>query len=246
MKKYELTTNTKVFDGKTLYQIRALASFGDVHAGDFGGYIEKEDNLSQAGTAWVYGNALVSDNAQVYGNARVYGDAWVYGNAQVCGNALVSDNAWVCGTARVSGDARVSGTARVWGTARVCGDAWVSGTARVSDNAWVCGTARVSGDARVWGTARVCGDAWVSGNADYLTICPIGSRGDTTTFYRRRDGGTMVVCGCYHDTIDAFEARVKEVHHGTSHEAAYLAAVACARARVRTDPEDTNEDTDCV
>ena len=204
MKKYELTTNTKVFDGKTLYQIRALASFGDVHAGDFGGYIEKEDNLSQAGTAWVYGNALVSDNAQVYGNARVYGDAWVYGNAQVCGNALVSDNAWVCGTARVSGDARV------------------------------------------WGTARVCGDAWVSGNADYLTICPIGSRGDTTTFYRRRDGGTMVVCGCYHDTIDAFEARVKEVHHGTSHEAAYLAAVACARARVRTDPEDTNEDTDCV
>ena len=210
MKKYELTTNTKVFDGKTLYQIRALASFGDVHAGDFGGYIEKEDNLSQAGTAWVYGNALVSDNAQVYGNARVYGDAWVYGNALVCGKALVSDNAWVCGTARVSGDARVSGTARVWGT------------------------------------ARVCGDAWVSGNADYLTIGPIGSRGDTTTFYRRRDGGTMVVCGCYHDTIDAFEARVKEVHHGTSHEAAYLAAVACARARVRTDPEDTNEDTDCV
>ena len=43
MKKYELTTNTKVFDGKTLYQMRALASFGDVHAGDFGGYIEKED-----------------------------------------------------------------------------------------------------------------------------------------------------------------------------------------------------------
>ena len=113
-------------------------------------------------------------------------------------------------------------------------------------NAWVSGDARVFGDALVSGDARVSGDAWVSGDTDYLTIGPIGSRGDTTTFYRRRDGGTMVVCGCYHDTIDAFEARVKEVHHGTSHEAAYLAAVACARARVRTDPEDTNEDTDCV
>lgn len=63
MKKYELTTNTKVFDGKTLYQIRALVSFGTVNAGDLGGYIEKEDNLSQADTAWVYGDAWVSGNA---------------------------------------------------------------------------------------------------------------------------------------------------------------------------------------
>ena len=45
MKKYELTANTKNVYGKTLFQIRALKDFGDVQAGDLGGYIEKEENL---------------------------------------------------------------------------------------------------------------------------------------------------------------------------------------------------------
>lgn len=69
MKKYELTTNTKMLFGRKLFQIKALVSFGDVTAGDLGGYIEKEENLSHDGTAWVYGDA------RVYGNARVSGDA---------------------------------------------------------------------------------------------------------------------------------------------------------------------------
>ena len=92
-KKYELTTNTKVFLGKKLFQIKALVSFGNVEAGDLGGYIEKEENLSHDGDAWVYGNAEVYGNAWVYGNAEVCGNAWVYGNAEVYGNAKVYGNA---------------------------------------------------------------------------------------------------------------------------------------------------------
>ena len=57
MKKFELTTNTKMFLGKKLFQIKALISFGDVEAGELGGYIEKEENLSQADNAWVTDNA---------------------------------------------------------------------------------------------------------------------------------------------------------------------------------------------
>ena len=71
MKKYELTNETKVVLGTTLYRIRALISFGNVHAGDLGGWVEKESNLAQEGTAWVYGTARVSGNAMVYGDARV-------------------------------------------------------------------------------------------------------------------------------------------------------------------------------
>lgn len=63
MKKYELTTNTKIVFGKKLLQIKALVSFGDVAAGDFGGYIEKEENLSHDGESWVSGDARVSGNA---------------------------------------------------------------------------------------------------------------------------------------------------------------------------------------
>ena len=75
MKKFELTTNTKIFLGKKLFQIKALISFGDVEAGELGGYIEKEENLDQSGDAWVYGDARVYGNARVSGNARVYGNA---------------------------------------------------------------------------------------------------------------------------------------------------------------------------
>lgn len=47
MKKFELTTNTIMHLGKRLFQIKALISFGNVEEGDLGGYIEKEENLSQ-------------------------------------------------------------------------------------------------------------------------------------------------------------------------------------------------------
>lgn len=59
MKKFELTTNTKVILGKTLFQIRALVSFGDVEAGELGGWVEKDGCLDQSGDAWVSGNADV-------------------------------------------------------------------------------------------------------------------------------------------------------------------------------------------
>ena len=111
MKKFELTSEFVTFLGKKLFRIKALISFGNVEEGELGGYVEKEENLSNDGNAWVYGNARVSGNAWVCGNARVYGNAWVYGNARVSGDA------WVSGDARVFGDAEVFGDARVFGNA---------------------------------------------------------------------------------------------------------------------------------
>ena len=96
MKKYELTEETKIIGDKTLFRIRALRSFGDIKAGDLGGFIENERNLSHEDNAWVSGNAKVidnarvSDNALVSDNARVSGETWVGGNARVDGNARVS------------------------------------------------------------------------------------------------------------------------------------------------------------
>lgn len=94
-KKYRLTGNHTNIGNRILYQIKALKDFGNVKAGDLGGYIESEENLSQdndaqvSGNAWVYDNARVSGDAQVSGYAQVYGYAWVYGNAQVSGDAEV-------------------------------------------------------------------------------------------------------------------------------------------------------------
>ena len=87
MKKFELTSEFVTFLGKKLFRIKALISFGNVKEGELGGYVEKEENLSNDGNAWVYGDAWVSGDARVSGDAEVYGDAWVSGDARVYGNA---------------------------------------------------------------------------------------------------------------------------------------------------------------
>ena len=70
MKKFELTSESIVnIFGKKLFRVKALVEFGSVKAGELGGYIEKEENLSHNGNAWVSGDAKVSGNAWVYGNA---------------------------------------------------------------------------------------------------------------------------------------------------------------------------------
>ena len=113
--KYELTTETR----NGLFRIRAKISFGTVKAGDLGGFIASEANLSAYGNAWVFdnarvsGNACVFDNARVFGNGRVSGDARVYGDGRLSGNGRLSGDAQVYGNARVLGDARVSGDAQL-------------------------------------------------------------------------------------------------------------------------------------
>ena len=208
MKKYELTAETKVWHGKTLFRICALADFGSVKKGDLGGFVESKENLDHKGNAWVSGNARVFGNACVSGNACVFGDAQVFGNARVFGNACVS------GDACVFGDAQVFGNACVFGNARVFGDAQVFG------NACVSGNARVFGDARVYK------------NSHYLLVGPVGSRGGFTTFFRNKDRGITVACGCFNGSIEDFDAAVTKTHGDNKHGRVYRLAIEMARAQI--------------
>lgn len=135
MEKYELVRDeTTDVDGVTLYRIRALRDIPrqGVAAGDFGGFVERCENLSQVDDAWV------ADDAMIYGNARVSGNARVFGNAQVYGCAQVSDHVYVFDYAHVYGNARVYGNAHVYGNARVYGDACIAGEAEVrAQHDWV-------------------------------------------------------------------------------------------------------------
>ena len=192
MKKYELTKETKVIGGKTLFRIRALRSFGDIKAGDLGGFIENERNLSHEDNAWVSGNAKVidnarvSDNALVIDNARVSGEAWVDGNARVSGYALVIDNALVSGNAKVGGKAIVGG------------EAWVSGEAQVSD------------------------DGLINSNNDYLYEKGLGSHNRPASFFKCKDRHIHVLCGCFDGNLDEFENKVKEEHGNSKYAKEYL------------------------
>lgn len=181
MKKYELTSETKIVFGHILYRIKALSSFGCVSAGDLGGFLESEKNLSQNGNAWVSGDA------------EVFGDAWVYGDAEVSGNA------------EVFGDARVSGNAEV------------------------------SGDAEVFGNAEV------SEIGAIFWIGAIGSRNDTATFFRCRDGSIKVVCGCFFGNLDEFAKKVRKTHGDNDHAKVYMLAIEMAKIRIGDKKEKTEE-----
>ena len=151
MKKYELTSETKIVFGHILYRIKALSSFGYVSAGDLGGFLESEKNLSQNGNAWVSGNA------------------WVYGNAEV------------------SGDARVSEIGAIF---------------------------------------------WIGA---------VGSRNDTATFFRCRDGSIKVVCGCFFGNLDEFAKKVRKTHGDNDHAKVYMLAIDMAKIRISTEKEKTEE-----
>ena len=149
MKKFELTNEfvTNMF-GTKLFRIRALVEFGDVEAGELGGYVEKESNLGH------------------------------------------------------------------------------------DDNAWVYGDAQVSGDARVSGNARVCG------NGDYAYAHGFGSVNRTTTFFRLKDGGVGVRCGCFYGTLAQFRDKIRETHGETKKAQEYLMLADLMELRFE---EDENE-----
>ena len=72
------------------------------------------------------------------------------------------------------------------------------------------------------GDAWVFGDARVSGNADYTYIHGFGSCHRTTTFFKTKEHGICVVCGCFYGTLDEFRDKVKETHGDSKIAKEYL------------------------
>lgn len=131
LKKYRLTDMTYTLPDSSivLHRIEALIDIPrhNVKAGDLGGWIESEKNLSQEGDCWVGCSARVFEDACVYGNAfvcayaHVYGHAYVYDDAAVFGFAVVRDDAWVYGQAKVYGSAIIKGTSEIHGCVDIDG-----------------------------------------------------------------------------------------------------------------------------
>lgn len=115
-KKYSIVKEDSIeFNGHTLYRIRAERDIPEhwVTKGDIGGYIEKEDNLSQEG------DCFVNNNAKVYGESKFTNEAYACGDAVVkniiTDETFFSDNSitfadevsTIKGSAMIMGDARV-------------------------------------------------------------------------------------------------------------------------------------------
>ena len=108
----------------------------------------------------------------------------------------------------------------------------LGGYVEKEDNLAQTGNAWVSGDAEVYGNARVCGNAEVYGNADYLLIGRIGSRFSFTTFFKNKDKGITVSCGCFLGTIAEFRAKVTDTHGNNKHAKMYNLAADMAELQI--------------
>lgn len=124
MKKFEVTNVSGSYQGTPIFRIKALKdfynpSFGFVHAGDFGGWVSSEYNLSQIGNCWIAGDAVVCDNS------RVIGSALINSHAAICGRCFIKDHANIYGHARLFDSVIVAGDSAICGDALLCGDLYV-------------------------------------------------------------------------------------------------------------------------
>lgn len=118
-----------------------------------GGWIEKEENLSQEGLCFIYDNAIAYGNSKVSGNAVVDCLAEIKDNAAVNGNAIISGQTTV-----VKDNAEVSSEATVLG-GTIMDNACVLGTSFLIGNPVICDDAIVIGDCLLTDNVKVSGDA---------------------------------------------------------------------------------------
>lgn len=160
-KKYELTNDTRQIENKTIYRIKALRDFSNVKAGDVGGFVGSEKNLSHDGDCWVYGDAAIYSDASVIGNAQVSQNSLVSGSAiidcdaRVYGWARVYELAHISDSAHISSQAVIRGEASIKGNAIIHGYALIDGQAYVHDSALVSGYSKIGGFASICGTVRI-------------------------------------------------------------------------------------------
>jgi carbonic anhydrase/acetyltransferase-like protein (isoleucine patch superfamily) len=171
--KYKLTTISKNINFSVVYQIEALRNFSDVKAGDLGGWIESDHNLSHEDDCWVYDNSVVYDQAQVLNDAKIKNNSEISERAIVKGNCII-DNYLVYGKAFINGDKTLL---------------TISGNPHSLDNA-IFGKANITGNTNLIDTSvqdRACiniyhcilskctlyGYATIDGNVT-LTGCSVG------------------------------------------------------------------------
>ena len=183
-KKYELTSETKLIDGHKVYRIKALKSFETiigrrVNAGDLGGWVESEDNLSQDGKCWLfddaagYENSLRTEDSVGYGNSRQFGNSEQFGYSQQSGDSRQYGNS------RQFGDSRQSGNSRQYDTSWQFGYSKQYGNSRQSGNSQQFGYSQQFGNSQQYGNSEQYGYSQQHGDSQHNIGC---------------DNGTSILC----------------------------------------------------
>lgn len=246
-KKYKLLENDSiVFEGHKLFKIQALRDIKEseylgINAGDIGGYIEKEDNLSHYYSCWVHENAKVMDNARIFDNVqimdnaiikdtaeifdevKVFDQAIIFGNArlfhevEVYNSAIVSGNAFISEYATINRRAQVYDNAKISGNALITDHAIIRNNSYIIDNAIIKENAIVQNDAIVSGSACIAGMLTINNVHDIIVLGPIGSRDKYITFVKQ-DDDIYIKDDSIFGTIKQFSNMIKGYEHCLTNE----------------------------
>ena len=166
-KKYEFTGAVHPVY-RYLKRIRALVDIPlhGIKAGDMGGWLEGEHNLSHDGACWVCDNSIVQTKATVTDDAVVIYASRVGGSASVRDTAIVAYKSEVGYYARIQEEAHICDLTSVRGNAVVKGRTIISGGSVIYGHAVIKDRACISGNVHVYEYATVSNEARViaSGN----------------------------------------------------------------------------------
>lgn len=148
-----------------LHRIRALRDVGiEVRAGDLGGFVEGEFNLSQeqGDSSWIFDDAIAA------GCASVDKDSCLRDEAVACEEAYVTQRSALSGHARAEESAYIRGSvlyeyARASGSAMVLNTPGTGKYPKLSGHCTVYGT--VAGAVQVAGTAMVLWEEKIRNNS---------------------------------------------------------------------------------
>lgn len=187
MKKYDFTSETRLYEGRTLHRIVALKDFSDVKkATSEDGFSTKRTYLNMANVGYTmilsfattrkfivtrkyFEIHVLNSNQSVSGNAKVENShmlsfSFVSENAHVC-ESVITDCAQVFGNASVD-LSRVSYREKVCEDAIIANHASIEDFANISGNAEISNSARIGGGVKVYGFARVSGDVFIRGRSE--------------------------------------------------------------------------------
>lgn len=187
----------------TVYRIEALRDFDTVNKGDLGGWIEKEANLSQRGTCWVYNDAavfndaMVADSAMIAGHANVLDNAIVTGYARVYDNAHLKNDVIISGYAIVCGNVRIYNQAQIYNSVEIFGNAHIYGNARLYNNVKIFDNVKIHGHTDIYGNIHIGGNADIKSTTDYYVGKNTWSSGRYFVYTRSNKKWRV---GCFYGT----------------------------------------------
>ncbi|BFH16535.1 hypothetical protein WDD9_005651 [Paenibacillus melissococcoides] len=219
-RKYEFTgeTTTDIAEGATLHRIRAVRDFGDVKAGELGGWVESEKNLGHSGDCWVYDESAIFGRGRVRNNAKVMNNSSIHDNGLVFDSAII-DNSDVFGSAKVEYHARIEDRSRVYQHAYIVGSHVCRSV--IGSSAFILHGVVKEAEIKV---PCIIYHGHIESSRDLVTVGPIGSEDGILTAYRG-ENGIMVNRGCFGGTLEKFLGAVERTHGNNEYGRSYAALV---------------------